>query len=181
MLITIGNNTREAMKIMGIAEYPFTVAEIKSVYRKRMLVCHPDRGGDEEQAKKITVAYDLLRPLALSDVTDNESVLESTIQEKKQNEDIFALYKTCENCKGLGKIPVPDSLYACVNCASHICRLFYVHPRSSRFGYICTSSCAGRWCPMEAATKWQHCYVCKGTGKIELHPFNPVIPKAAVL
>lgn len=35
-------------------------AEIKSAYRARMMECHPDRGGSEEEAKRVNRAFELL-------------------------------------------------------------------------------------------------------------------------
>jgi DnaJ domain len=33
---------------------------LKTSYRKLMITCHPDHGGDEEVAKKINLAYEFL-------------------------------------------------------------------------------------------------------------------------
>lgn len=34
--------------------------EIKAAYRRRMMQCHPDKGGSEEEAKMINRAYEQL-------------------------------------------------------------------------------------------------------------------------
>jgi DnaJ-class molecular chaperone len=45
--------------ILGIAP-DCTVSEIKSAYRKLMLIHHPDQGGDPAMARKIMASYFLL-------------------------------------------------------------------------------------------------------------------------
>ncbi len=51
---------RQAMEVLGID--PATPwAEVRRRYRELMATHHPDRGGDEERAKEITRAYQLLR------------------------------------------------------------------------------------------------------------------------
>lgn len=34
--------------------------EIKAAYRRRMMACHPDKGGSEEEAKLVNRAYEML-------------------------------------------------------------------------------------------------------------------------
>jgi preprotein translocase subunit Sec63 len=34
--------------------------EIKAAYRRRMMACHPDKGGSEEEAKMVNKAYEML-------------------------------------------------------------------------------------------------------------------------
>ena len=42
---------------LGLAALPATVQELKRAYRVRMLVVHPDRGGSDDQAAQVTVAF----------------------------------------------------------------------------------------------------------------------------
>jgi preprotein translocase subunit Sec63 len=37
-----------------------TLTEIKAAYRARMMQCHPDKGGSDEEAKKVNAAYEAL-------------------------------------------------------------------------------------------------------------------------
>jgi curved DNA-binding protein CbpA len=46
-------------EVLGVAK-DATAAQIKSAYRKLVKVHHPDKGGDEEQFRKITQAYEVL-------------------------------------------------------------------------------------------------------------------------
>jgi hypothetical protein len=54
---TLGEN--DPLKIMGFSVMP-TIAELKTAYRKAMMTYHPDKGGTEEQCKKIMAAYSVL-------------------------------------------------------------------------------------------------------------------------
>jgi preprotein translocase subunit Sec63 len=48
-----------AWEVLGIPRGADPV-EIKAAYRRRMMVCHPDKGGSEEEAKLVNKAYELL-------------------------------------------------------------------------------------------------------------------------
>ena len=62
----IGRSGTADLAALGLAALPATVQELKRAYRVRMLVVHPDRGGSDDQAAQVTVAY--TRLLALLDV-----------------------------------------------------------------------------------------------------------------
>jgi DnaJ-class molecular chaperone len=49
----------DPLTILGLLHLP-TMAELKLVFRKLILIHHPDRGGSEEQAKLIIAAYTVL-------------------------------------------------------------------------------------------------------------------------
>jgi hypothetical protein len=36
------------------------LTDIKAAYRRRMMQCHPDRGGSEEEAKMVNRAFEML-------------------------------------------------------------------------------------------------------------------------
>lgn len=54
---------QQALNILGLAT-PFTLAELKSAYRKAALKAHPDCGGTEAEFIKVDNAYDLLKSLS---------------------------------------------------------------------------------------------------------------------
>jgi molecular chaperone DnaJ len=51
---------RDLYEILGVSR-DATDAEIKRAYRRRARELHPDAGGDEEQFKELTTAYEVLR------------------------------------------------------------------------------------------------------------------------
>lgn len=52
-------DTTELYKVLGV-EKTADEATIKKVFRKKALKCHPDRGGDPEEFKKLQAAYEVL-------------------------------------------------------------------------------------------------------------------------
>ena len=52
-------DTQEYYDILGVGK-DATSAQIKKAYRKLAIKNHPDKGGDPEKFKKISVAYDTL-------------------------------------------------------------------------------------------------------------------------
>jgi len=48
-----------AWEVLGIPRGSDPV-EIKAAYRRRMMQCHPDKGGSEEEAKLANRAYEML-------------------------------------------------------------------------------------------------------------------------
>lgn len=52
-------NTTKFYEVLGI-EKDATEAQVKKAYRKKAMKCHPDKGGDPEQFKAITQAYEVL-------------------------------------------------------------------------------------------------------------------------
>lgn len=84
----------------------------------------------------------------------NLASLEETdpaIQTFKEDDDLTKLWKTCTHCDGTG-YPKTD------------CWLCHGDKRSPL-----------RW------EDFNRCHICKGKGKVELRPFNPVIEKGAIL
>ena len=52
-------NSQEALKILSLSEN-CSKEDIKKAYRKNAKLCHPDKGGSEEQMKRINEAKDVL-------------------------------------------------------------------------------------------------------------------------
>lgn len=50
---------RELYEVLGVNEKASN-AQLKSAYRRKAMKSHPDRGGDEEEFKKIQLAWDVL-------------------------------------------------------------------------------------------------------------------------
>jgi len=207
MHIYIGEKTREYMKILHIESYPFTESEIKDKYRMLVKIYHPDhnKNVDENYIKEINSAYDAIKNLAIANTSDEDR--QQQINKFEADQDIFKLWKTCDNCKGSGKIEVPDTL-VCPHCQSwdknhSFFRLRHKDCRAckgtgkfqQRNGKIVTClRCNGtgwygmQYCPyckntgfIKNETRFKNCSNCSGTGKIEVKPFNPVIRKGAVL
>lgn len=200
MRITIGNKTEDYMKVMGIQTYPFTESMLKTVYRELAKKYHPDIiKGDGKEMKAINEAYKWLLPLALRNGDLSEKPVE------KEPEDMFDLTDTCPDCKGE---KYTKTYVACTSCSVRAFDFFgsYYTP-TGRIKGTC-SVCAGRGylekkgkkivcdgcngkkkfdqvCPVCNGTKTtaikNNCFKCHGSGIIKLNPFNPVIPKGAVL
>lgn len=51
---------REALKVLGLPQQ-FDEKQLKSAYRSRSMVAHPDKGGSAEAFLRVSEAYDLLR------------------------------------------------------------------------------------------------------------------------
>lgn len=50
----------EALMILGLSR-KFTGKDVKSAYRKKSLVAHPDKGGSATEFLKVREAYELLQ------------------------------------------------------------------------------------------------------------------------
>ena len=152
MKITIGEETRRLMDILGIQDFPFTEKALQAQWRVLAKEYHPDRNKNpdyEEKLKEINSAYEELRNLALPEITETQSrkVKKQYDQEK---EDIFTFWEPCESCNGTGNIVVNENFH-------------WLTPRGKPKYVV------------------HVCRACKGLGKKKLEFFNPLIPKGAVL
>lgn len=145
MFITIGNKTKKFMKILELHQYPFSVAELNSSYKRLIKIHHPDKGGDENTAKQIIIAYEALKNLAISETTIEKCQRLARKYDEEIAKDMFILFNNCEYCNGTG-----NERYT-VGKGKH------------------------------QSFKFRRCLKCYGTGKIPMNPFNPVIPKGAIL
>jgi len=202
MRVVIGGNTQRYMEILGIKSYPFTPEELKYRFRSLIKQYHSDinKNSDDSDTKKIIEAYNNLKNLAVSDRVSEEEKQNQFDRWEKENKDLFTLWDTCPHCEGTGK--VTRSIYhkatGCKFCnytgTIEIGICFDCHG-SGRFkqrksGKIVTCrTCGGTGrsgyeieCPhCSFEEKLVDCSYCKGTGKIEVKPFNPVIKKASVM
>lgn len=65
-------------EVLGVPKTA-TAAEIKKAYRKLALKNHPDKGGDPELFKTITVAYEVLSDPEKREVYDQVRVVPSSV------------------------------------------------------------------------------------------------------
>ena len=128
MLVTIGNDTRKAMKTLGIAEYPFSVKELKGAYYDQMKKWHPDIVSEAEKekaidkSKKINEAFESLQNLAIEDVEvygdTEDKVVASTLREINDinNKDMFTHAELCPFCGGKKQIVKSRPSDVCRSC-----------------------------------------------------------------
>ena len=107
MKITIGEDTKRAMKYLDIESYPFTYDELKSNYLILAKKHHPDvaKGNKEEaenKMKSINSSFRLIKNLALNIGKISED--KARIIKELEKDDMFTFWKKCEHCFGTGKI-----------------------------------------------------------------------------
>lgn len=56
---SLPTNLRQALSLLGL-EWPTTEEALGSAFRKAALLAHPDRGGSEEEMKKVNAAHELI-------------------------------------------------------------------------------------------------------------------------
>lgn len=201
MRIVIGKNTERFMSVLGITSYPFSPEILSSQFKVAIKTHHPDNGGKKEKAQEIIEAYKNLKNLAVSvSKEDTEEVLRRF---EEQDGDLFKLWEDCKQCNGKGHLFSRG--YRNKGC--RLCNfigLYYMKTvcRSckgtgkfkQKLGRVVDCfTCKGTghfenrhrrfqcpFCKEESLVKFT-CLFCSGTGKVELKPFNPVIPKGAVL
>lgn len=107
MRISIGGQTQDAMKILGIEVYPFSPEELSTRFRHLIKVHHPDKNKDDctakETAQKLIRAYQHLKNLAITTLIDQEQEQEAR-KIFDEDEDLFTIWDTCPECKGSGKV-----------------------------------------------------------------------------
>jgi DnaJ-class molecular chaperone len=207
MLISISDGTRKKMELLGIKDYPFSETILKSAYREKAKQYHPDLNNGNEKAaaifRKIKESYEALQPLSMC-VTEEERSFEE-VKQNKAKEDIFAVYDKCSHCHGTGIVTqqrtdwnsfservCPSCMRKCnkcdngkftlksgrkVNCLK--CGGEGIILVYKEYCYTCMNK--RKIISYELKEYKKLCSYCKGTGKIELDLFNPVIPKGAVL
>ena len=206
MRITIGESTKQYMKILNLNDYPFTTEALKTNFRKLIKKVHSDinkRPNSKEKTQKLIEAYTNLKNLVVTPLEQEKAFGDF----EKDNEDIFALYNTCPICKGKRKQKGLKKVYhKCPKChgtgnKTSICRICNGTGKFRRkrgdivdclrckgfgrfvyFGVFCCH-CFGRgrtWTSNNILST-TNCWNCGGLGKVKINPFNPVIPKGAVL
>ena len=210
MRITIGDKSRECMDLLGLTAYPFSSDVLKTAFRARLKIVHPDKDhGDHDKAVAVIAAYKHLKNLAF----DLPEEAKYAIPDEDDG-DIFKLWETCPECLGRRfrtfhnhRMPCPSCNYGpfasflwgltsrpgtktfrCNRCGGTgkfskdgvekgVC---FKCNGKGRVELTCRD-CGGTGWLGQDKTETRPCSNCKGKGKIELDPWNPVIPKGAVL
>ena len=104
MQITIGDRTRQNMKLFGLIKYPFDETQLKKAYRQAVKEAHPDTGGSEDKFKRVNKAYVELLPLCI--MATPETAIKINKQYTSEKDDLFAsiLWLKCKKCNGTGNI-----------------------------------------------------------------------------
>jgi DnaJ-class molecular chaperone len=199
MYFTAGENTKRFMGVLNLESYPFTRKELKDNYRKMAQQFHPDinkNQDSESKMKKITEAYSYLQNLSIEDPKE----FKPSLFERQESTDIFELKETCSACKGKGfHEDTPLRTVKCdycdhgsVNTPCKSCNngIFTLKSGRNIFCKKCNGEghlkvkcpkCLGHGKTTKVISIKHTCWKCEGSGKIILKPFNPVIPKGAVL
>lgn len=206
--ISIGDGTRKAMKILNIESYPFTTKELKTNFRTLAKQHHSDKGGDDNMMKKLNDAHATLQHLAVEDVSEERSKASALRKRRHKDDDMFALYETCSECRGSGfrTRRVYNGYKDCDECSGTGEKVFTNDCRAckgtgkfkQKHGrivdcYRCKGSgifskyvkrcfkCGGYGRVPSHKEQQEYCPTCDGTGEVELQVFNPVIRKGAIL
>jgi len=208
MRIIIGDKTKEYLSLLGLS-YPFSFEQLKIAFRLFLFKHHPDKGGSNEKTVLGIEAYKNLRNLSQG-VEKNEPIIDDPFKDdlfalteecpeckgKKGRyvNDEVSICKDCykqisindyafiwpwfEQSKGCGYTikKCPICLGNGITKRGNICPAC----NGSGFSKIRCKTCKGEGI-VTIKSHFQHCSKCKGLGKIELNPWNPVIPKGAVL
>jgi len=205
MRITIGDRTEKYLAILEL-KYPFSEEQLKTAFRIKAKETHPDsnKEKDSEDFRKVKEAAEYLLPLCV----DLEHEKEEHVASLKRSEgDIFKMTRKCTTCGGKGFRIFPER--SCEACSSGLfsimlgirgvgkvrircpeCRGSGIFTLRSGREVECRR-CKGlgrvsincRFCKGTGVieARKETCSICFGTGEIEIKPFNPVIPKGAVL
>jgi len=207
MRITIGDKSRECMNLLGLTEYPFSSDALKTAFRTTMKIVHPDKEhGDHDKAIAVITAFKHLKNLAF----DLPEEVKHSIQDEEEDQDIFKLWEVCPDCHGKRFYTIHSHRVACPSCNFSFWGFVGSRPgvktvRCNRCGgmgqfvadgvvkgvcFKCNGKgrvevtcrdCGGVGWIGQDKVETRQCPRCGGKGKVEFDPWNPVIPKGAVL
>jgi len=155
MQLKISSQTKAAMVILEIKEYPFTGKEVTDNFRRLIKLYHPDNNGNKEKSRMIIDAYKKLQNLGIEN-----------FEKPLENGDFKV---TCEFCNGTGfKYKRVKTWITCPVCNADgdWCR------RCDKSGKIFTYI---------GKIEQVQCPKCRGLKYIVINPFNPVIIKDGIL
>ena len=194
MRISIGERTKEAMAILGIEGYPFSVDELSTNFRSLIKVYHPDKNPSKEsenKAKSLISAYKHLKNL-----TVNTFVLDSDKERVRkvfeEDEDIFTIWDKCPDCKGSGVVknlwplrtiePCPDcdplmdqDLLTGIRRSSGIKTLKCKYCKNGKFTQRHGKVVECRVCFGTGIWKKVRCRTCRGSGLVRKKVTNSFI------
>lgn len=156
-------NQETAGRILGV-ELPTTRNHLKTAYKNRALLCHPDRGGSKEDFQVLEEAFRFLSKQDDAFVMDEKTALENeTIQGDKLSDLGLGLGPTtngkpCPICKGNGYTeyhPYLGEQLPCPHCEQKMQWDDILRSHILTFRYKCLR-CAGKSCKR-----------CKGEGWFE--------------
>jgi len=70
-ILTLIEELREYLKILGLSEYPEKLSTLKTAYRQKAKETHPDHGGNPEMFRQLKWAYESLKKHHNSFFTQN--------------------------------------------------------------------------------------------------------------
>lgn len=172
----------EALAILEL-EFPFDENALKSAFRNKAHISHPDHGGSEEEFKQVMSSYELLVDFSQTFVEDKGlstvgGILLSELGKGLPNKNAAK----CDNCKGLGyttttnrRLISGESCPACFGLG-----VIFIFKGFNREWMTC-QRCQGKgiFSPVYQEKGLHHvCLSCDGTGEVEI--FNPVLKKGVV-
>jgi len=201
--LIIGEKTKEYMRSLGISNFPFGSSELRDAYRRSVKRFHVDAGSEpsEDKMKLVNEAFASLKNLAYS--TEREKNLRTLGHKPDDAFDLYQVVKcprchgkraqkrttwdTCRTCGGDGKARARckapgcnGGVYTKPNGDKTNCRVcngtsIYVSPTRK------CPSCKGKG--VVRVTEEVECGLCDGLGQVKkpYRPFNPAIPKGAIL
>jgi len=197
------------MTILEIKEYPFSEKYLKSQYRKMAFRFHPDINPEEaeKQMTQINLAYEYLKEKTVSEFINGKAKKAFV---KTDMFDMSEMCKSCDgDGYHLREIPEREACPDCQGNFLFKWFSFLSDNRGNGYHYekcpsclkgfhpsgkpcnrcrgtglikqVC-KTCNGKGFTLRKETVLKEtCHYCKGTGRIEIKPFNPVIKKGAVL
>jgi DnaJ-class molecular chaperone len=93
--------SEEAREVLGVSVEVFTVAQLKSAFRRQSFLVHPDTGGNEESFQRLVQAFEVLKGSAKI-VGGKETVEGRPLSELGKGYPLTQSAKTCDLCEGRG-------------------------------------------------------------------------------
>jgi len=169
----------EAYRILEIRP-PFTERVLKSAFRAKILIAHPDRGGTNEKFRAVKSAFDILigdanMDLEVDPVT--KRVIDRTVEGvllETLGKGLRVSATKCLGCKGHG-YQSETRFKDCASCGGWSeSRDFYTLMQNMAARMNC-KVCKGTGRGASEAVRYWVCVGCEGTG--EIASFNPVFIK----
>ena len=208
--VTAFDEEKKHMEVLGINEFPFSEEFLKTRYREKAFQFHPDVTTDntEKEMKKVNAAYSYLKGTAIPSYESSEPKKPFI---KKDMFDLSEPCELCDGKGyHVRNLPISEPCPDCPTLETRGV-FFFFFPRTKSRGFhwgVCPScingkkrngkdcircngtgkvklvckTCNGKgYIVNKERTVKETCVKCGGGGRIEVKPFNPVIPKGAIL